>query len=106
MKRTTGLYHDLVLKEKELKLLLAKKEAYLREHRFLLEEELEPYWIGLSRVRNFFSFRTSNPALQFGIRKVTDFIFRHFFRSATRDWAPLIAPMLSRFFTSIFSQKK
>lgn len=105
MNKAISRYHDLIREEERLKGLLKDREAYLREHQYLLEEELEPYFKGMARIRKLFSMSNDNPAFQFGLKKLSVFLLRNLFHSGTRGWGKLAAPFLVRYLSGRLVKK-
>lgn len=105
MNKAIKRYRDLVLEEERLTLALKERESFLREHQFLLEEELEPYFKGLARIRKFFLLSNDNPAFQFGLKKLSVFLLRNLFQSGTRGWGKLAAPFVVRYLSDRLIKK-
>lgn len=105
MNKAISRYHDLIREEERLKGLLKDREAYLREHQYLLEEELEPYFKGMARIRKLFSLSNDNPTFQFGLKKLSVFLLRNLFRSGTRGWGKLAAPFVVRYLSDRLIKK-
>ncbi|MDX1954680.1 MAG: hypothetical protein SFU20_04050 [Chitinophagaceae bacterium] len=102
MNKQIKQYHELVMEEERLRLLLKSREMVLRDHHARLEKELDPLFNGINWVHRAFHFGTENPLLLSGVKRSANFLFRKIVFAGTKGWGRLFAPVLTGFLSNQF----
>lgn len=102
MNKQIKQYHELVMEEERLRLLLKSREMVLRDHHARLEKELDPLFNGINWVHRAFHFGTENPLLLSGVKRSANFLFRKIVFAGTKGWGRLFAPVLTGYLSNQF----